>query len=152
MGKSRDQPRFGPSGSRYSVHVSKLRGMSPEVRNKLKRQGIHYTHQLLHAAGSGVQRRQLAERGRIDELVLEQLVRRADLTRVKGIGAVFADLLEKVGVDRVATLAQQNPPELHGRLHELNIAERFVRRAPTPDEVQQWITEARALPRLGDGE
>lgn len=112
MGKSRDQPRFGPSGSRYSVHVSKLRGMSPEVRNKLKRQGIHYTHQLLHAAPRGVQRRQLAERGRIDELVLEQLVRRADLTRVKGIGAVFADLLEMVGVDRVATLAQQNPPEL----------------------------------------
>jgi predicted flap endonuclease-1-like 5' DNA nuclease len=126
--------------------------MSPEVRNKLKRQGIHYTHQLLHAAGSDERRRQLAARGSIDDLVLEQLVRRADLTRVKGIGAVFADLLEMVGVDRVATLAQQNPPELHGRLHELNIAERFVRRAPTPDEVQQWITEARALPRLGDGE
>jgi predicted flap endonuclease-1-like 5' DNA nuclease len=152
MGKSRDQPPFGPSGSRYSVHVSKLRGMSPEVRNKLKRQGIHYTHQLLHAAGSDEQRRQLAARGRIDDLVLEQLVRRADLTRVKGIGAVFADLLEMVGVDWVATLAQQDPADLHGRLHELNTAERFVRRPPTPDEIQQWVTQARALPRLGDGE
>jgi predicted flap endonuclease-1-like 5' DNA nuclease len=150
MGKSRDQPPFGPSGSRYSVHVSKLRGM--EVRNKLKRQGIHYTHQLLHAAGSDEQRRQLAARGRIDDLVLEQLVRRADLTRVKGIGAVFADMLEMVGVDWVATLAQQDPADLHGRLHELNTAERFVRRPPTPDEIQQWVTQARALPRLGDGE
>jgi predicted flap endonuclease-1-like 5' DNA nuclease len=147
---ARPAPEPGGAGA-MSIHVSKLRGISLDVRNKLKRQGISYTHQLLREAGSGEQRRRLAARGRIDDLALERLVRRADLARVKGIGAIFADMLEMVGVDRVATLAQQDPADLHGRLHELNAAERLARRAPTPDEVQQWITQARALPRLVDG-
>jgi hypothetical protein len=131
-----------------SLHVSKLRGISLDVRRKLKRQGISYTHQLLREAGSPEQRRQLAERSQIDEVVLLRLVRRADLARVKGVGAIFADMLELVGVDQVAVLAEQDPLDLHARLYELNAAERLARRAPTPEEVQQWTAQARALPRL----
>ena len=133
-----------------SLHVSKLRGISVEIRRKLKRQGISYTHQLLREAGSTEQRRRLAERSRIDEVALLRLVRRADLARVKGVGAIFADMLEMIGVDQVATLAEQDPLDLRTRLYQLNAAERLARRAPTPDEVQQWIAQARALPRLVD--
>ena len=133
-----------------SLHVSKLRGISLDVRTKLKRQGVSYTHQLLRDAGSAEQRRRLAARSRIDEVTLTRLVRRADLARIKGIGAIFADMLEMIGVDQVAAVAEQDPVDLHARLHELNAAERLARRSPTPDEVQQWITQARALPRLGD--
>ena len=135
-----------------SLHVSKLRGISLEVRQKLKRQGISYTHQLLREAGSTEQRRRLAERSRIDEVALLRLVRRADLARVKGVGAIFADMLEMIGVDQVATLAEQDPRDLRTRLYQLNAAERLARRAPTPDEVQQWIAQARALPRLVDAD
>ena len=133
-----------------SLHVSKLRGISLEVRRKLKRQGISYTHQLLREAGSTEQRRRLAERSRIDEVALLRLVRRADLARVKGVGAIFADMLEMIGVDQVATLAEQDPLDLRARLYQLNAVERLARRAPTLDEVQQWISQARALPRLVD--
>jgi predicted flap endonuclease-1-like 5' DNA nuclease len=134
-----------------SLHVSKLRGISIDIRNRLKRQGISYTHQLLREAGGAEQRRQLAARGQIDEAALGRLVRRADLARVKGIGAIFADMLELIGVDEVATLAQQDPAGLHRRLYELNATERLARRAPTPEEVQDWITQARALPALAEG-
>ena len=133
-----------------SLHVSKLRGISLEIRRKLKRQGISYTHQLLREAGSTEQRRRLAERSRIDELALLRLVRRADLARVKGVGAIFADMLEMIGVDQVATLAKQDALDLRHRLYQLNAAERLARRAPTPEEVQQWIAQARDLPRLVD--
>jgi predicted flap endonuclease-1-like 5' DNA nuclease len=129
-----------------SLHVSKLRGISLEVRRKLKRQGISYTHQLLREAGNAEQRRRLAERSRIDELALLRLVRRADLARVKGVGAIFADMLEMVGVEHVTALAQQDPLDLRARLYQLNAAERLARRAPTLGEVQQWIAQARALP------
>jgi predicted flap endonuclease-1-like 5' DNA nuclease len=134
-----------------SLHVSKLRGISLDIRNRLKRQGISYTHQLLREAGSSEQRGRLAARGRIDEVALARLVRRADLARVKGIGAIFADMLELVGVDEVATLAEQEPADLRRRLYELNADQRLARRAPTPDEVQDWITQAQALPRLVRG-
>ena len=131
-----------------SLHVSKLRGISLDVRIKLKRQGVSYTHQLLREAGSVERCRRLAARSGIDESTLTRLVRRADLARIKGIGAIFADMLEMIGVDQVAVLAGQDSRDLHARLHELNTAERLARRSPTPDEVQQWIAQARALPRL----
>jgi predicted flap endonuclease-1-like 5' DNA nuclease len=141
----------GPDESgAMSLHVSKLRGISLEVRQKLKRQGISYTHQLLREAGSTEQRRRLAERSRIDQVALLRLVRRADLARVKGVGAIFADMLELIGVDQVAALAEQDPVELRARLYQLNAAERLARRAPTPEEVQHWISQARALPRSVD--
>jgi predicted flap endonuclease-1-like 5' DNA nuclease len=131
-----------------SLHVSKLRGISLDVRIKLKRQGVSYTHQLLREAGSSERCRGLAARSGIDEATLTRLVRRADLARVKGIGAIFADMLEMIGVDQVAVLAGQDCGDLHARLHKLNTAERLARRSPTPDEVQQWIAQARALPGL----
>ena len=59
-------------------------------------------------------------------------------------------MLEMIGVDHVTALAQQDPLELRARLYQLNAAERLARRAPTPDEVQQWIAQAQALPRLVD--
>jgi predicted flap endonuclease-1-like 5' DNA nuclease len=149
------RPASAPAGGfedlgAMSLHVSKLRGISVDVRQKLKRQGISYTHQLLQAAGSAEQRRRLAQRSGVDEAGLLRLVRRADLARVKGVGAIFADMLEMIGVDQVTTLAEQDPLDLRARLHQLNAAERLARRAPTAEEVQQWTTQARALPRVVD--
>jgi predicted flap endonuclease-1-like 5' DNA nuclease len=131
-----------------SLHISKLRGITDQVRIRLKRQGISYTDQLVEAAGRASGRRDLAARSGIEAATLGRLVCRADLTRIKGIGAIFADMLELLGVDEVATLVRQESADLHRRLHELNTVERLARRAPTPEEVQDWITQARSLPRL----
>lgn len=147
------QVRAAPEDERsgaMSLHVSKLRGISLQIRNKLKRQGISYTHQLLQHAGSTERRRQLAAHGRIDEAALARLVQRADLARIKGVGAIFADMLEHIGVTRVAVLAAQDPADLHRHLYELNADERMARRAPTPEEVQDWVVQARVLPHLVD--
>jgi predicted flap endonuclease-1-like 5' DNA nuclease len=138
-------------GSRsMSLHVSKLRGISNQVRNKLKRHGVTYTHQLLEAAGRVQSRRELATRSGIDEADLLRLTCRADLARIKGVGAIFADMLELIGVDRVSSLAEHDPTKLYDVLHDLNATERFARRAPTLDEVADWVTQARALPHLVD--
>jgi hypothetical protein len=37
---------------------------------------------------------------------------------------------------------------LHNALATLNSAERFARRAPTPEEVEDWVAQARQLPKL----
>ena len=58
-----------------SLHVSKLRGISLDMRLKLKRQGVSYTHQLLSAAGTAERCRRLAARSGIDEASLTRLVR-----------------------------------------------------------------------------
>ena len=137
-----------PCDRSMSLHVSKLRGISFDVRAKLKRNGVTYTHQLLSAAGSCDKRHEFSEASGIEELTLTRLTCRADLARVKGIGAIFADMLELLDVDRVAKLAGQDPEKLHDALYTLNAAERFARRAPTPEEVDDWVSQARALPKL----
>lgn len=137
-----------PNDRAMSLHVSKLRGISFDVRAKLKRNGVTYTHQLLAAAGQLVQRHEFSEASGIEELTLARLTCRADLARIKGIGAIFADMLELLNVDRVATLAGEDPHKLHHALSTLNAAERFARRAPTPEEVQDWVFQAQELPQL----
>ncbi len=137
-----------PCDRSMSLHVSKLRGISFDVRAKLKRNGVTYTHQLLSAAGNTAKRHEFSETSGIEEMTLARLTCRADLARVKGIGAIFADMLELLDVDRVAKLANQDPVKLHDALYTLNAAERFARRAPTPEEVADWVTQARVLPKL----
>jgi len=66
------------------------------------------------------------------------------------VGAIFADMLELIGVDRVSSLAAQDPVALHEVLHQLNAVERFARRAPTQEEVVDWVAQAKALPELVD--
>ena len=137
-----------PCDRSMSLHVSKLRGISFDVRAKLKRNGVTYTHQLLSAAGNSDKRHEFSETSGIEELILTRLTCRADLARIKGIGAIFADMLELLDVDRVSKLASQDPAKLHDSLYTLNAAERFARRAPTPEEVDDWVSQARALPKL----
>lgn len=134
-----------------SLHVSKLRGIGVEARSRLKRQGITYTDQLLERAGTATERRRLAARTGIAEAELLRLARRADLARIKGVGAIFADMLELVGINDVAALAGCDPTALHARLYALNADLRFARRAPTPDEVAVWIRQARTSATLLDG-
>lgn len=131
-----------------SLHVSKLRGITLENRNRLKHRGITYTDQLLAAAGKTAGRRQLAVDSGMEEAEVLRLARRADLARVKGVGAIFADMLELIGVQDVGGLAAREPVALHAQLFDLNRMERFARRAPTSEEVDDWVAQARRLPRM----
>ena len=79
---------------------------------------------------------------------LTELVRRADLARVKGVGTVFGRMLEDLGIGDVAKLAHQKPGRLHERLRRHNAASQLARRSPTADEVADWIAQARRLPIL----
>lgn len=145
LGRPGSGARLAPN---YALPVSKLRGVPNSARMALKRQGINTCAKLLEQAGKAAARRQLAERTGIDEELLLRLVQRADMARINGIGAVFGMMLEDLGIREVGTLARQDPVKLHATLKELNTRERYARRSPTPEEVADWIAQARALPRL----
>lgn len=128
-----------------SLHISKLRGITYQVRQRLKRQGITYTHQLLAVAHDEASCRRFAAQCGVEDAALARLVRRADLARINGVGAIFADMLELLGIDQSRLLALQDPAPLHAALAALNAAEHLARRAPTPDEVRSWVAQARAI-------
>ena len=128
--------------------LAKLGRVPPLIRAALKARDINTCDQLLAAAGRFDDRAALARAARIDPDRLTALVRRADLARVRGAGAVFGRMLEELGIGDVATLAQQEPGTLHARLRQHNEANQVARRSPTAEEVTDWIDQARTLPKL----
>ncbi len=139
---SREPPQPG------TLPLSKLRGVPNRLRVLLKRRRITNCEQLLRAAGRADLRRRLAADLGVDAALLLELVQRADLARIKGIGAVFGMMLEDLGIRDIQTLAAEDPALLHARLKAFNMRERLARRAPTPEEVAAWVEEARHLPSL----
>src|SRR3954454_19098126 len=140
--------RTGPEPGDLGLPVSKLRGLAPRVRAALKVHRVATCGRLLRAAGGAQDRDRLAREAGIDPDVLLALVRQADLARVAGIGTVFGLMLEDLDVHDVPALAAQDPVWLHTRLRRHNEQERLARRAPTPEEVDDWVRQARALPAL----
>ena len=128
--------------------LAKLRQVPPLLKVALKARSITTCDQLLAVAALYDDRAALAHAARIAPDQLTQLVRRADLARVKGVGTVFGRMLEDLGIGEVAKLAHQMPGGLHERLHQYNVASQLARRSPTADEVADWIAQARQLPIL----
>lgn len=128
--------------------VDKIRGISAEVAAKLKGHGINNADQLLKAGASVDGRKELAKKLDFDPKMLIELLNRADLDRVAGIGAAYSNLLEEAGVDTVKELATRVPANLHAKLLEINDAKKVTTHPPKLEQVEAWVADAKALPPL----
>src|SRR5918993_1185960 len=146
QGSSR--PPVEVTAAHYALPISKLRGVPFQVRVALKVRRITTCSQLLAATALVEDREALARSTKIAPEILTDLVQRADMARVNGIGAVFGLMLEELGVQDVETLAKQDAETLHEQLRHYNRRERLARRSPTPEEVSDWVGQARRLPTL----
>ncbi len=133
-------------GGRNILSISKLRNVPPSVHRSLKIHRISTCAQLLLAAGDAQARAALIEITGIDKDVLLQLVQRADMARIRGIGTVFGLMLEELVIADIEQLARQTPAELHAALCAYNLQERLARRSPTLKEVVEWLEAAQSLP------
>lgn len=125
-----------------------IEGIGPAYSEKLQAVGIRTTETLLERGATPNGREELAaETGISGKLILEW-VNLSDLLRIKGVGEEYSDLLEEAGVDTVPELAQRNPENLYAKLSEINEAKDLVRRLPSAKEVEDWVNQAKALPRI----
>jgi len=131
-----------------AISIGALRGMSAELAAKLKGQGIYDSGQLLEAARTAAGRKVLAEQVGVESQVILELANRADLSRIRGIAEVFSDLLENAGVDTVKELATRNPDHLYAKLVEINAEKKLAGRTPHKAMVEDWVAQAKALPKL----
>lgn len=83
------------------VRLDKLPGIQSEYLDKLDRVGIRNTKQLFMAAQDTGPREQLAEETGIPVDALDELVGLSDLSRIYGVGPVFARMIYDVGVHTV---------------------------------------------------
>jgi predicted flap endonuclease-1-like 5' DNA nuclease len=125
-----------------------IEGIGPVIGKTLSDAGLKTTDDLLKSAGSAAGRKSLAEKTGLGEDRLLEWVNRADLMRIKGVGSEFADLLEAAGVDTVRELATRVAANLQAKMSEVNEDKKLVRRVPTANEVEAWVSEAKSLPSM----
>lgn len=129
-----------------TIKVHELKGISSELADALKASGIDDSAKLLAATGQAADRKALAAKHGVEARQLLELANRADLARIKGIGAVYGDLLEQAGVDTVMELRNRNADNLFAKIGES--AEKLgVKRVPRIEEVRDWVEQAKQLER-----
>lgn len=124
-----------------------VEGIGESYAQKLMEAGISTTQDLLAKGASPQGRKEIAEKTGINPTLILRWVNRVDLARVKGVGEEYADLLEAAGVDTIPELAQRNPKSLYQKLVEVNCEKKLVRRLPSETQVQDWVEQAKKLPR-----
>jgi predicted flap endonuclease-1-like 5' DNA nuclease len=128
--------------------LSKVEGIGEKYAAKLQAAGVTSLESLLETGKTPQGRKRLAETVEVSEKLILEWINHADLFRINGIGEEYSDLLEEAGVDTVVELAQRNPENLLAKMSEVNAQKNLVRRLPVLSQVQDWVDQAKKLPRV----
>ncbi len=128
--------------------LSDIEGIGKVYAEKLQEAGIATTEALLEQGATRKGRQTIAEKSDISPKLVLKWINMADLFRIKGLGAEYADLLEEGGVDTVPELAQRNPDNLYQKLVEIKEEKGLVRRLPGQEQIRDWVEQAKALDRV----
>jgi predicted flap endonuclease-1-like 5' DNA nuclease len=137
------------TGAAAASHdLSYVEGIGEVYAGKLKEVGVDSPQALLERGSTPNGRKELAEATEISPHLILKWVNHVDLYRINGVGSEYADLLEAAGVDTVVELAQRNPANLFEKLSEVNEEKALVRKLPTHTQVEDWVAQAKGLPRM----
>jgi predicted flap endonuclease-1-like 5' DNA nuclease len=128
--------------------IISIEGIGEVYAEKLKAAGIATTEALLERGATREGRASIAETTGISGTLLLRWVNHADLFRINGVEAQYAELLEAAGVDSVPELAQRVPANLASRLAEVNDQKKLVRKVPSQTQVADWVAQAQTMPRM----
>lgn len=127
--------------------LTDIKGIDEAIAEKLKSAGATTQESFLKVCGEKKGRKEVANATGLDEKEILGWLNRADLARIKGVSTQYADLLEIAGVDTVPELAQRNGANLFAKMEEINADKAMVEKMPTGAQVEDWVAQAKALPR-----
>jgi predicted flap endonuclease-1-like 5' DNA nuclease len=128
-----------------TVNIRNFSSINHAIVDHLWSKGFRTNEDILDNAATEEARNQLAADAGVAPDLLLTLARRADLARIKGIGNLYAELLEHAGVYSVQDLARQDVESLYEQVIRLNQNLRVTRRMPKIDHVQTWVETAKSL-------
>lgn len=135
--------------NRHSYALRQLPGLSQEHWQLLHTAGLTTTDDLLKVARSPQQLQAIAAQLKLAPRYLQKWAALAELASLPSVGSDYCGLLLHSGVASVAQLAQQAPGRLHTQIRKLHTM--TLRRSdlcPTPDQVVQWVREAKLVKGL----
>jgi predicted flap endonuclease-1-like 5' DNA nuclease len=130
------------------MKISDIEGIGPAYATKLAKAGIRSVEGLLKTGASDKGRKEIASTTGITHTLILEWVNRADLYRIKGVGAQYSDLMEKSGVDTVVELSKRVPDNLYSKMVDVNNAKNLVNGMPGLKQVKKWVEQAKKLPRV----
>ena len=130
------------------MKIIDIEGIGPAYAAKLAKAGVRTVDGLLKEGATPKGRKEIAEASKVDQTLILGWVNRADLYRIKGVGAQYSDLLEKAGVDTVVELSKRVAGHLYKKMEEVNLAKNLVNGMPGAKKVEDWIEQAKKLPRV----
>ena len=128
--------------------ITKVEGIGSAYAEALAVARVGSVQQLLQQGSTRAGRSKLARLTGISSARILAWVNRADLSRVRGVGEEYSDLLETAGVDSVPELARRRAVPLWKQLAAANETHGVVRRLPSVNRVEAWIQAAQKLPRI----
>ncbi|MGB7859032.1 MAG: DUF4332 domain-containing protein [Acidimicrobiia bacterium] len=124
------------------ARIDQVAGIEQRQATKLRKAGVRTSKTLIECASTRRGRTELSKATGLTPKDLQVWVHHADLLRVRGVGAEYADLLVAAGVDTLRDLRRRNPTALLAKIIGLNGSKRVVSRLPTESMVENWITAA----------
>ena len=128
-----------------SYSIAEMRAIGPFYAGKLKAVGIRSSRKLLERASTPKGRKQLAEASGIQPDNILKWANMADLMRVPGVAADYAELLSAAGVDTVKELKRRNVANLVARMAAANEKKKMVELLPSEKRVARWVELAKLL-------
>jgi len=123
-----------------------LDGITGTECDLLRALGVRHTNQLIHATTLVIDRARIARRCGIPEERLYALGQQASLMEISGLQRHLRVLM-RLGLSTLRQLAETDPGDLHRQLLEaIGIG------APTPSDVQYWVSQARYINVVEDQE
>lgn len=120
--------------------------VSVELLSKLKGHGITNTLQLYDMAFDAAGRQNLADITGIGAQQMTDLAKLADLSRIKWVGASYAQILFDLGADTVAKVAAADPMVLHGQINRYISEKKVFKGSIGLNDVRILVQTAADLP------
>ena len=98
------------------ARIDEVAGIGVKQATKLRKVGVRTSKGLIENASTRRARTQLSKTTGLTPKDLQLWVHHADLLRVRGVGAEYAELLVAAGVDTLRDLRRRNPTALLAKI------------------------------------
>ena len=126
------------------MKIIEIEGIGKKYSLKLGRAGLTTVEDLSKLTWEQIN--EVAKKARISPKLVDKWQEQADLMRLKGVGAEFAEALNKIGIDSVKELARRNSAKVLEKIKALDKRRpNIIRKLPTKAQIDAWIKEAKSL-------
>jgi predicted flap endonuclease-1-like 5' DNA nuclease len=127
--------------------LENIEGIGQAYGAKLRKGGVGSITSLLSQGKTPAGRKEIAKKTGLSPKLILTWINHADLKRIRGVERQYSELLEAAGVDTVVELAQRRADNLLEKMMDVNKKKKILRRPPTLSMVEDWIKQAKKLPR-----